>query len=222
MFKYLKLILMLFICFVFEIQITYCQPNPNAGHVLSGPQSPTLTSVPTFIGPNQLNSSLVLIDNLGNITTPTSISASNLLYLTSVPIGNNIFYMLTNLVGFGAANYYSNAPIYDIQTTFTAISNGTNFVVDFSKPETDFTPLTNVYFIYSTNFNTVGSQQAMFLLKGSSSNFKLSFGTDFTNLYGAYTTNNYILSASNCPHMIAVQIRGGHGSELISILPPNN
>lgn len=124
---------------------------------------------------------------------------------------------------FGGQTFVQHALISSLSTSqLQPLSNGTNFGVDFNVPVSSFTPTNNVFFIFSTNFSTSGSQDKLFKLQGSASNFTVKFGTDLTNLYGVWSTNGYILANSNGPHLIAIHIDAAHGTEAAAIVPPNN
>ena len=194
-----------------------------ANGVLSGPTSAPVNTVLSYAGPKLLQSTPVTMDAAGTITTPASINATNLFNLLYYPFGNVVFYAITNNIGFTGNIFFSNNPTMYINTTMTATTvNGTNFPIDFSIPETDYTPTTNINFIYSTNYNTSGGQSVFFALKGSANNYYVTFGSDLTNKYGLYTTNGYILSNSNAPHLFMFEIRGTPGSEIFYIIPPKN
>ncbi len=120
------------------------------------------------------------------------------------------------------SSIFSNGIAAPFVSSYTPFSNKTNVLVDYNIVISDITATNNIYFLYSTNFAGGLYNEVVFFVKGSTNNYTINFGTDFTNTVGAYTTNGYKLGNSNGVHTIAFGIRGARGKEVIAITPPNN
>ncbi len=208
----------------------------------SGPVTSTNGfAIPTPAGPNvtftAIEASKVYIN--GNLSMP-SVTAGNFTATNSIILGN---VARTNWPGsdFGtnavtAASLVATGPgvseaselqltngvRYPITYSLSALSNGTNFVVDFSKPVTRITMATNMFFLYSTNVPGDGwYKEKVFYLKGSASNYTIAFSTDFTNRHGSWTTNLIPIGPSNGWWVLAFSIAGTNTTEAVGLSKPN-
>jgi hypothetical protein len=212
----------------------------NAGNISSGTLSDARLNTDVTKQGNIFNgiSQLVQLDGSGNLpvlngSALTGLTAANLTGSHTLPAGvlpsdvpfldQNNAWSAASSNNFAGQTLVQHSLISALDSSqLQPLSQATNFAVDFNVPVSSFKPTNNVFFLYSTNFAIGGSQDKLFKLQGSASNFTVKWGTDLTNFYGVYSTNGYILGNSNSPHVIAVHIDGAHGAEVIGIALPNN